>query len=294
MRRLGRPPYGYKVGPKKRLVVDPRGRLSCPLHFSAVSEGRSRDKANRPKAQRRWTPYTARRPLEHGHSPGHPAKPGVRWDLLAVRRARSSQPCPADIPGGLSDGAATARPASSVHPALGRYLLSCSRASSIVPTVATRWLASRGSRSGAGRPTASFTTAIYRYYQCGSRTSRSLCDYHTHRAEELEAQVRIGLGDSKESPLSPPIPERIGVRHADEVKRLRTKGRRLDRRLEQYLDAAASGGLAREQLQSDWPGARVGATSDRGESGPGDPPCGAAGERDRAAPPPGGGPCSPG
>ena len=35
--------------------------------------------------------------------------------------------------------------------------------------------------------------AQYRYYQCESRTNRSLCDYHTRRAVELEEEVRRSL-----------------------------------------------------------------------------------------------------
>jgi cell division protein ZapA (FtsZ GTPase activity inhibitor) len=37
--------------------------------------------------------------------------------------------------------------------------------------------------------------------------------------------------------------------YEEETKRLRAKARRLDRRLEQYLDATVSGGLTREKLQ---------------------------------------------
>lgn len=31
--------------------------------------------------------------------------------------------------------------------------------------------------------------AVYRYYRCGSRVNQSICGYHTHRAEDLEAGV---------------------------------------------------------------------------------------------------------
>jgi site-specific DNA recombinase len=92
--------------------------------------------------------------------------------------------------------------------------------------------------------------AVYRYYQCGSRTSRSLCDYHTHRAEGLESQVRSALTDGKDIPVVRQSHNGSASDHADEVRRLRLKARRLDRRLEQCLDAAASGALARERLQS--------------------------------------------
>jgi site-specific DNA recombinase len=93
--------------------------------------------------------------------------------------------------------------------------------------------------------------AQYRYYQCGSRTNRSLCDYHTHRSEQLEAEVYKAIRDIKR--LVNPRASQNGseLQHTgDEIKRLRTKARRLDRRLEQYLDAAAGGGMDRDKLQA--------------------------------------------
>ena len=80
-----------------------------------------------------------------------------------------------------------------------------------------------------------------------SRTNQSLCDYHTRRAEELEEKVRPSLLDSV-LPLalnggSPGDPEA-------NITRLRDKVRRLDKRLEQYLDSAAGGALNPEKLQT--------------------------------------------
>src|SRR5207253_365665 len=82
----------------------------------------------------------------------------------------------------------------------------------------------------------SVRTAQYRYYQCESRTNRALCDYHTRRAEELEHAVHQALqatalphnGRTNGAALNP----------AAQMSRLRDRVRRLDKRLEQYLDAA--------------------------------------------------------
>jgi site-specific DNA recombinase len=94
-------------------------------------------------------------------------------------------------------------------------------------------------------------TAQYRYYQCESRTNRSLCDYHTRRAEELEEDVRRhlrtrGSGSSR--------PARNGAQVATDaeaqMRRLKDKARRLDRRLEECLDSAISGRLDQEKLRT--------------------------------------------
>jgi len=107
-----------------------------------------------------------------------------------------------------------------------------------------RWQRRDGSERG----------AEYRYYQCESRTNRSLCDYHTRRAAALEEDVRqaiLGEGQS----LAPVLP-RAGVEAAvlaeaqASSRRLRARLRRLDRRLEQYLDAATRGRLGRERFDS--------------------------------------------
>ena len=91
---------------------------------------------------------------------------------------------------------------------------------------------------------------MYRYYQCGSRTSRSLCDYHTHRSEALETQVRAALSDARKSATARQSQNGSSSGYAAETKRLRAKARRLDRRLEQYLDATVRGGLTKEKLQA--------------------------------------------
>jgi hypothetical protein len=93
----------------------------------------------------------------------------------------------------------------------------------------------------------SIRSAQYRYYQCESRTNRSLCDYHTQRAEELEARVREALQDATL------VLDRNGHSNgvpANGVNRLRDRVRRLDKRLEQYLDSAVGGNLNTEKLQS--------------------------------------------
>jgi site-specific DNA recombinase len=92
--------------------------------------------------------------------------------------------------------------------------------------------------------------AQYRYYQCESRTNRSLCDYHTKRAEELETEVRVGLLSGKAAPRVKQSANGAEKQGDDDVRRLRDKARRLDKRLEQYMDDAAMGNINREKLRA--------------------------------------------
>jgi hypothetical protein len=92
-------------------------------------------------------------------------------------------------------------------------------------------------------------TALYRYYQCESRTNRSLCDYHTRRAEALEEEIRGELVNGR-AEIPAMLVDDDRARPEVQGKQFRDKVRRLDRRLEQYLDAAASGRIDEERLRS--------------------------------------------
>ncbi len=93
-------------------------------------------------------------------------------------------------------------------------------------------------------------TAQYRYYQCESRTNRSLCDYHTRRAEDLEEEVRSGLKSrgTIRSRAAGNGTQTVAEAEA-QIRRLRDKARRLDRRLEECLESALSGRLNPEKLR---------------------------------------------
>jgi len=89
-------------------------------------------------------------------------------------------------------------------------------------------------------------SAQYRYYQCESRTNRSLCDYHTRRAEALEEAVRLMLSDP--SSLHRKNGKGTIEDHEVVMAKLRDKVRRLDKRLEQVLDSAVGGEIDNEKL----------------------------------------------
>jgi len=93
----------------------------------------------------------------------------------------------------------------------------------------------------------------YRYYQCESRTNQSVCDYHTRRAEDLEASVRSALADLFSSGGGFPSagdPDAVLAEVERERERLRSRLRSIDRRLDRYVEAAAKGRLTQEKLHS--------------------------------------------
>ena len=96
----------------------------------------------------------------------------------------------------------------------------------------------------------SVRTAQYRYYQCESRTNRSLCDYHTRRAEDLEGEVHQALLTDAPTEATEQATNGAAKHTEEAVRRLRGKARRLDKRLEQYMDAATLGNINREKLQA--------------------------------------------
>ena len=92
-------------------------------------------------------------------------------------------------------------------------------------------------------------SAQYRYYQCESRTNRSLCDYHTQRAEELEEQVRAALSGQNLGTASVKKAADVLSETEAQIRKLRDRVRRLDKKLEGYLDSAAEGSLNQEKLR---------------------------------------------
>ncbi len=246
---LGRPPYGYKVGPKKRLVVVPEeGSVVRYIFRLYLKDGlgirRIARKLNEQDFKTRrdgtWSMVTVRDILRNRAYVGTYSRFGVR--VPASHAPLISQEDFQKVQERLDQR----RPVSAsreVSPFLLSGLVYCAYCGNkmIGVTRKQKWRRKDGL----------LHTAHYRYYQCGSRTSRSLCDYHTHRAEDLEAQVRDALGDRQAGTSGRHSKNGSAAEHAaEEVKRLKTKARRLDRRLEQVLDAAASGSLDRDKLHS--------------------------------------------
>lgn len=240
---LGRPPYGYRVGPKRRLVVVPdEGSVVRYIFRLYLKDGlgirriarRLNEENFRTRRGGLWSMVTVRDILRNRAYVGTYARFGVRVpashapliskeDFQRVQeRLDQRRPSNADR---------------QITPFLLSGITYCGHCGNKMIGVTRKQKWQRG--DGTVRQ------AQYRYYQCESRTNRSLCDYHTKRAEELEDRVRQALDEK----LVRRDANGTGDPQAS-VTRLRDRVRRLDKRLEQALDAAAGGGLNAEKLQT--------------------------------------------
>jgi site-specific DNA recombinase len=241
---LGRPPYGYRVGPKRRLVVVPEeGAIVRYIFRLYLKDGlgirriarRLNEEDLRTRRGGLWSMVTVRDILRNRAYVG-------TYSRFGVRVPASHAPLISGEDFQRVQARLDERKPSSAARQVSPFLLSgftfCGYCGNkmIGVTRKQKWKLGDGTER----------SAQYRYYQCESRTNRSLCDYHTKRAEKLEKQVYQEL-------YAASLPTNgNGHSHDPEsaITRLRDRVRRLDKRLEQYMDAAAGGTLNPEKLQS--------------------------------------------
>ncbi len=247
---LGRPPYGYRVGPKRRLVVvAEEGSVVRYIFRLYLKDGlgirRIARRLNQEELRTRrdglWSMVTVRDILRNRAYVGTYTRFGVR--VPASHAPLISQEDFRRVQERLDQRrpAAGSRQSS---PFLLSGLAYCGYCGNKMIGVTRKQKWQRRS-DGALR------TAQYRYYQCESRTNRSLCDYHTHRADGLEEEVHRALVNGDSLPALPQAGDGAAILAETEthIRRLRDKARRLDRRLEQSLDAAVSGRINSERLR---------------------------------------------
>ncbi|MGB2694750.1 MAG: recombinase family protein [Dehalococcoidia bacterium] len=245
---LGRPPYAYKVGPRRRLELVPdeavvvrhiyRLYLHEDLGIRLIAR-RLNEEGYRTRRGGNWSMVSIRDILRNRVYLGTYSRFGVRvagshpalvtpddfravQDRLNARRNNYAkrQPSPFLLAGLVRCG----------H--CGNKMIGVSRRQS--------WRRQSGAQG----------QASYRYYQCESRTNQSMCDYHTQRAPELEEKVRSSLADMNGDVLQPRAgnEESVFSQWREEGAHLGTRIRQLDRKLEEHLSAAAKGRISKDQL----------------------------------------------
>lgn len=248
---LGRPPYGYRVGPKRRLqIVAEEGSVVRYIFRLYLKDGlgirriarRLNQEGLRTRRGGLWSMVTVRDILRNRAYVGTYSRFGVRVPashppIIApddFRRVQERLDQRQPIAG-----------ARETSPFLLSGLAYCGYCGNkmIGVTRKQRW---QRRSDGAVR------SGLYRYYQCESRTNRSLCDYHTQRADELESQVQSSLLGEGSKPALPVTGDEAAVLAEAEARcrRLRDKLRRLNRRLEQHMEAALHGRISEERLRS--------------------------------------------
>ena len=245
---LGRPPYGYRVGNRRRLELVPEEAVVVRYIFRLyLHEGmgirliarRLNEEDLRTRRGGHWSMVSIRDILRNRVYLGTYARFGVRvpgshpalvtpddfrvvQDRLNARRNNYTQRRPSAF--------------------LLAGLVQCGHCGNKMIGVSRRqtWRRRSGSE---GR-------ASYRYYQCESRTNQSMCAYHTQRAAALEEQVRATLAGLDGDALLPQAGDEAAVlaEWRQEAGRRQGRLRQLDRRLEEHLSAAARGRISREQL----------------------------------------------
>lgn len=246
---LGRPPYGYKVGSRRRLELIPEEAVVVRYIFRLyLREGlgirliarRLNEEGLRTRRGGNWSMVSIRDILRNRAYLGTYVRFGVRVPgshppLVSAEDFKAVQ------------DRLNARRTSYNPRVTSQFLLSglalCGYCGNKLIGVSRRqaWKRQSGER----------VENSYRYYQCESRTNQSVCNYHTRRAGDLESDVHAAIAGVLASPPPEPVAD-DRARLADERERekLRSRARTIDRRLERYVEAAAKGRLSAERLRA--------------------------------------------
>lgn len=229
---LGRPPFGYRVGERRRLEVVPEEAEVVRLIFRLYAQDG----------------LGLRRLAQHLNEMGIRTRTGRLWTVAAVRDIlrnrvylgtyrRFGVRVPANHPALVSaqeferaqrrlggDGGGQRRPRVALFPLSGLAYCGYCGGRMVGVRRVQRWRR----RSG------DIQRREYRYYQCGSRVNRSLCDYHTWRARELEERVVQAALAARGHAPPPPAPDEAALRQ-------------LRRRLLRLLAEAARGQMGEDE-----------------------------------------------
>lgn len=248
---LGRPPYGYCVGAKRRLEIVPDEAVVVQYIFRLYLEedlgirriaGRLNEENIPTRRGGQWSMVSVRDILRNRAYLGTYSRFGVR--IPDSHRALVS---PSDFRKVQENMAKRHRGGTgrSLQPFLLSGLVFCGRCGNRMIGVSRRqqWT----TRAGEERK------ATYRYYQCESRTNQNTCSYNTQREAELEQHVRELLAE----PSSPATRlQRAGGADAyreeiaGEIERLDGRLRQTRRRVESLVGEAASGQLSIERMKA--------------------------------------------
>jgi len=249
---LGRPPFGYRVGPRRRLEIVPeeaavvryifRLYLRDGLGIRLIAR-RLNEEGVRTHRKGLWSMVTVRDILRNRTYLGTYSRFGVR--VPASHPALISSDDFRRVQERLSSHRQEkAKRQTSLFLLSGLAYCGYCDNKMIGVSRRQRWRRRDGSEKW----------AEYRYYQCESRTNRSLCEYHTRRAGQLEEEVRQALlGEEPSEVLAvPKAGDDAAVLQEAEARcrRLRGRLRRLDKRLEEYMNDAVRGRLSAQRMRS--------------------------------------------
>jgi len=246
---LGRPPYGYKVGNRRRLELVPEEAVVVRYIFRLyLQEGmgirliarRLNEEGLKTRRGGNWSMVSIRDILRNRVYLGTYSRFGVR-----VPGSHPALVTPEDFR--VVQDRLNSRRTSYSPRVTSQFLLSgvayCGYCGNKLIGVSRKqaWKRKNGER----------VENSYRYYQCESRTNQSVCSYHTRRADDLEVTVRDWLDDALRNGAASAGGSDAAAALAEQARerdRVHARLRAVDKRLEGYIDAAARGRLSKEKL----------------------------------------------
>ncbi len=248
---LGRPPYGYRVGPRRRLELVPEESVVVRYIFRLYLQeamgirkiaGQLNSENVLTRRGGRWSMVTVRDILRNRAYLGHYSRFGT-----TVTGSHPALVSPEDfrkVQDRLQSRHGVTR-TRTVQPFLLSGLLYCGRCGNKLIGVSRRqkWTVKSGEEK----------TAAYRYYQCESRTNQNSCSYNTQRVAELEERLRSALAEDDQ-----PVTRLRRAGNVDsylldlhtQVDRIESRMKRNRRQVEELVADAAHGHITLERMKS--------------------------------------------
>ena len=242
---LGKPPFGYRIGPEGKLDIVSDESATVRLIFNLYTQEN----------------MGMRRIVRRLNERGVPTRSGGGWSIVTVRdvlrnRAylgtytrfgmrvpRSHEAIIDSDEFNLTQQKMTQGRTARVRRPSEPFLLSgfvyCASCGNRMIGVSRRqgWRRKDGSQS----------MGHYRYYQCQSRTNQGMCGYHTWRSEDLERNVLEQAKEALESGRARLHPSESAPRWRLDVEK---GAKRLDAQFLKALESAAAGITSLERLRS--------------------------------------------
>ncbi|MFN0148140.1 MAG: recombinase family protein [Dehalococcoidia bacterium] len=250
---LGRPPYGYQVGPRRRLELVPEEAIVVRYIYRLyLQEGMGiRRIAGQLNAENvltrrggRWSMVTVRDILRNRAYLGTYTRFGVKVpashpplvtnDDFQMVQLRLQTHYPGERK-------------RSVTPFLLSGLVYCGRCGNRLIGVSRRqkWTTKDGEQK----------SAAYRYYQCESRTNQNACSYNTQRAAELEVTVHRLLDEEDTSTVITRVRQAGNIDSymldvISQAERVAGRIRKSRRAVEELVADTAHGHISLERMKS--------------------------------------------
>ncbi len=248
---LGRPPYGYRVGPRRRLELVPEEAVVVRYIFRLYLQeemgirkiaGQLNQENVPTRRGGRWSMVTVRDILRNRAYLGHYSRFGT-----TVTGSHPALASPEDfrrVQDRLQSKHGVTR-TRTVIPFLLSGLVYCGLCSNKLIGVSRRqtWITKAGEKRAAG----------YRYYQCESRTNQNSCAYNTQRAQELEERVRANLREDERPSSRITRAGNVDSYSLDlmgQVDRIEGRMKRNRRSVEELVADAAHGHITVERMKA--------------------------------------------